>query len=153
VSRTWIEIESCAAARRDVFKGTWQDVPLKRVRVLVANRPRLMRDLLLSAIADQPDIEVIGEVFEESRLSEVVDELQPDALIVTLESPEKHSALCGFLLGRHPKMKILALAPERNQGLYYWAVVDIRSQHLESSEAMVLEALRAHPPLVNDVVS
>jgi hypothetical protein len=49
-------------------------------------------------------------------------------------------------------MKILALAPERNQGLYYWAVVDIRSQHLESSEAMVLEALRTHPPLVGDAV-
>jgi len=126
---------------------------VKRVRVLVANRPRLMRDLLLSAIADQPDIEVIGEVFEDSQLAEVVDELQPDALIVTLESPEKHLALCGFLLGRHPKMKILALAPERNQGLYYWAVVDIRSQQLESPEAMVLEALRAHPPLVGNGVS
>ncbi len=121
---------------------------MKRVRVLVANRPRLMRELLLSAIADQPDIEVMGEVFEDSQLSEVVDELQPDALIVTLENPEKHSALCGFLLGRHPTMKILALAPERNQGLFYWAVVNIRSQKLESSEATVLEALRAHPPLV-----
>ena len=128
-------------------------VAVKRVRVLVANRPRLMRELLLSAIADQPDIEVIGEVFEDSRLSEVVDELQPDALILTLENQEKHLALCGFLLGRHPKMKILALAPGRNLGLCYWAVVDIRSQQLESSEAMVLEALRAHPPLVSDVVS
>ncbi len=109
-----------------------------------------MRDLLLSTIADQPDIEVIGEVFEESQLIEVVDELQPDALILSLDSPEKHSALCGFLLGRHPKMKILALAPERNQGLYYWAVVSIRSQQLESSEATLLDALRAHPPLVGN---
>ena len=124
---------------------------MKRVRVLVANRPRLMRDLLLSMIADQHDIEVIGEVFEDSQLTEVVDELQPDALIVTLENPERHSALCGFLLGRYPKMKILALAPERNQGFYYWAVVNIRSQQLESSEATVLEALRARPPLGNAV--
>ena len=126
---------------------------VKRVRVLVANRPRLIRDLLLSAIADQPDIDVVGEVFDESQLAHVVDELQPDALVITLESADKRAALCGFLLGLHPKMKILALAPERNEGLYYWAVVDIRSQRLESSEASVLEALRAHPPLVGNVVS
>jgi chemotaxis response regulator CheB len=126
---------------------------LKRVRVLVANRPRLMRDLLLSSIADQPDIEVVGEVFDESRLPETVDELLPDALIVTLENTDKHAALCGFLLGRYPKMKIIALAPERNLGLYYWAVVNIRSQQLESSEARVLEALRSHSPLVSDLVT
>jgi chemotaxis response regulator CheB len=126
---------------------------VKRVRVLVANRPRLMRDLLLSTITDQPDIEVVGEVSDESQLTQVVEELLPDALIVTLGDPAKHSALCGFLLGRYPQMKILALAPERNRGLFYWAVINIRSQQLESSETMVLNALRAHPPLVVDVVS
>ncbi len=126
---------------------------MKRVRVLVANRPRLMRDLLLSSIADQPDIEVVGEVFDDSRLPEVVDELQPDALIVTLEGADKDSALCGFLLGRYPKMKIIALAPGRNQGLYFWAVVDIRSQQMESSETRVLEALRSRSPLVSNVVT
>lgn len=137
----------------DVLKKVRIVAIVKRVRVLVANRPRLMRDLLLSSIADQPDIEVVGEVFDDSRLPEVVDELQPDALIVTLDSADKHSALCGFLLGRYPKMKIIALAPGRNQGLYFWAVVDIRFQQLETSEARVLEALRSHSPLVSDVVS
>ena len=125
---------------------------MKRVRVVVANRPRLMRDLLLMSIADQPDIEVVGEVPEESQLAEMVEELQPDALILSLDDPEKHSALCGFLLGRYPQMKILALAPERNQGLYYWAVVSIRCQQLESSENTVLSALRARSPIVGDLV-
>jgi AmiR/NasT family two-component response regulator len=120
---------------------------VKRVRVLVANRSRLVRDLLLATIADQPDIEVVGEVFEESQLTDAVDELQPDALIVTLDDPENRSALSGFLLGRYPKMRILALAPERNQGLYFWAVTSIRSQRLESSESSVLNALRAQLPM------
>jgi AmiR/NasT family two-component response regulator len=122
-------------------------IAVKRVRVLVANRSRLTRDLLLATIGDQPDIEVVGEVFEESRLTEAVEELQPDALIVTLDDPENRSALSGFLLGRYPKLRILALAPERNQALYLWAVVNIRSQRLESSEASVLNALRAQPPV------
>jgi len=125
---------------------------LKRVRVLVANRPRLMRELVLATIADQPDIEVVGEVVEESQLPAIVEEVQPDALILALDNLEQHSALCGFLLGRCPQMKILALAPERNQGIYYWAVVDIRSTKLESSEATILKALRTRPPLVGDLV-
>lgn len=137
----------------DVYQGACQEIFVKRVRVLVANRPRLMRDLLLSTITDQPDIEVVGEVYDESQLTQVVEELLPDALIVTLGDPEKHSALCGFLLGRYPQMKILALAPGQNRGLFYWAVINIRSQQVESSESMVLNALRAHPPLVVDVVS
>jgi len=42
----------------------------KVIRVLVANRPRLMRELILTTFADQPDIEIVGEVGEESEISE-----------------------------------------------------------------------------------
>src|SRR3974377_1734880 len=126
----WIGIEPCELNHVQCERAGQGSFYMKRVRVLVANRPRLMRELVLATIADQPDIEVVGEVFEESRLTEVVEEVQPDALIVTLDDAEKHSALCGFLLGRHPKMRILALAPERNQGMYYWAVVNIRSKQM-----------------------
>lgn len=125
---------------------------MKRLRVLVANRPRLIRELVLATIADQPDIEIVGEVMEESRLSEIVEEVRPDALILALDDPEQHSALCGFLLGRFPQMRILALAPERNQGIFYWAAIDIRARQIESSEATLLNALRERPALVGDLV-
>jgi len=137
--------------RAELYKDKNRATALKRVRVLVANRPRLMRDLVLATISDQPDIEVVGEVSDESHLAEIVAEVQPDALILALDNPDQDSALCGFLLGRFPQMRILALAPERNQGIYYWAVVDIRSKKLVSSEATLLNALRARPPLIGDV--
>ena len=124
---------------------------MKRVRVLVANRPRLMRELVLAVIADQPDIEVIGEVHDESELAGTVEEVQPDVLILALEDANKRVAQCGFLLGRYPQMKILALAPEQNRGLFYWAVVDVRTKPLESSEAGILSALRNCPSLVGTV--
>ena len=41
---------------------------MPNIRVLVANRPRLMRDLVLATIAEQPDIEVLGTVDEDSKL-------------------------------------------------------------------------------------
>ena len=124
---------------------------MKRVRVLVANHPRLMRELVLAVIADQPDIEVIGEVQDENALAEAVEEAQPDVLILALDDADKRVAQCGFLLGRYPQMKILALAPEQNRGVFYWATVDVRTKPLESSEAGILSALRERPSLVGTI--
>lgn len=124
---------------------------MKRVRVLVANHPRLMRELVLAVIADQPDIEIIGEVQEESQLAEAVEDAEPDILILALEDADKRSAQIGFLLGRYPQMKILALAPEQNRGQFYWATVDVRTKPLESSEAGILSALRERPSLVGTI--
>lgn len=121
---------------------------MKRVRVLVANRPRLMRELVLATIAEQPDIEIVGEVGDEGDLAEVVEQVRPDVLVLAMEEPEKRPSQCGFLLGRYPDMRILSLAPEQNRALFYWAIVDIRTRPLESSEAGILQAIRERPVLV-----
>jgi AmiR/NasT family two-component response regulator len=107
-----------------------------------------MRELVLALVGEQPDIEVVGEVSDESQLVEAVEESRPDVVILALESGEQHTAQCGFLLGRHPEMKILALAPEQNRGLFYWAFVDVRSKAVESSEIGILAALREHPSTI-----
>lgn len=77
---------------------------MKRVRVLVANHPRLMRELVMATIADQPDIEVVGEVQNESDLADIVEQVQPDVLIIAMgeDEPEKRLGQCGFLLGGIP---------------------------------------------------
>jgi chemotaxis response regulator CheB len=124
---------------------------VKRVRVLVANRPRLIRELVMATISDQPDIEIVGEVADEDQLVEVVEQVQPDVLILAMDDPEKRVGQCGFLLGRYPQMKILALAPEQNRGTYYWASIDIRTKPVESSEAGILNAVRERPLLVGAV--
>jgi AmiR/NasT family two-component response regulator len=121
---------------------------VKRVRVLVANRPRLIRELIVATISDQPDIEIVGEVGDEGDLAEVVEQVRPDVLIIAMDEPEKRLGQCGFLLGRYPQMRILALAPEQNRAIFYWAIVDIRTKPLESSEAGILNAVRAQPALV-----
>jgi hypothetical protein len=45
----------------------------------------------------------------------------------------------------------LALAPEKNRAVFYWAIVDIRTCPLESSEAGILKAVRERPMLVGAV--
>lgn len=118
---------------------------------MVANRPRLMRELVLAVIADQPDIEIIGEIEDTHGLAEAVEDTEPDVLIIALDDADKRIAQCGFLLGRYPQMKILALAPEENRGVFYWATVDVRTKPLISSEAGILNALRERPSLVGAV--
>jgi chemotaxis response regulator CheB len=43
---------------------------MKTIRVLVANRPRLMREVVLETISDQADIEIVGEIRDESELEQ-----------------------------------------------------------------------------------
>src|SRR6202163_2836545 len=72
---------------------------VKRVRVLVANHPRLMRELVMATIADQPDIEVVGEVQNESDLADIVEQVQPDVLIIAMDERAFHITRIG--LKRH----------------------------------------------------
>ena len=114
----------------------------RNVRVLVANQPRLIRELLLETISDQPDIEVVGEVPNEADILLAVEQNRPDFLIVALDSRRSHPPVCALLLEKFPDMKILALAPERNLTVFYWASIDIHSLDLEASEEGILEVLR-----------
>ena len=115
---------------------------MRKIRVLVANRPRLMRELVLATIVEQPDIEVVGEIQNESEIPELVDTTRPDFLIIALDQTEGRPELCGFLLGRYPGMKVLAVAAERNSSILYSAFVDIRAKRVENSEQGLLNSLR-----------
>ena len=115
---------------------------MNKTRVLVANQPRLMRELVLETICDQPDIEVVGELQDDNQISDMVEQTHPDFLIVALRGNER-PPICDELLHRHPEMRILALAPDRNSSIFYWASLDIHAQTVEASQEGVLSALRA----------
>jgi DNA-binding NarL/FixJ family response regulator len=107
-----------------------------------------MLELVLATIADQPDIEIVGETQFDAEIPQVVQETQPDFLIIALEEPDQRPSLCDFILERYPHMKILALAADRNISIFYWASLDIHSNPVEASEEGVLHALRSRRELV-----
>jgi DNA-binding NarL/FixJ family response regulator len=107
-----------------------------------------MRELVLATIAEQPDIEIIGEIRNDAELPHIVLESQPDILIIALDISEERPAICEQLLSLRPQMKIVALAPERNRGIIFWAVVGIQEARIESSEQGILRALRGKGQLV-----
>jgi DNA-binding NarL/FixJ family response regulator len=126
---------------------------MEKIRVLVANRPRLMREVVLATISDQPDIEVMGEITDDTDIGLVVEQSKPDFVIIALDSMDQRPALCDDLLARHPEMKILALAPERNSSVFFWSVMNIRSARVESSEAGILGALRGKAQIAEAISS
>lgn len=112
------------------------------IRVLVANRPRLIRELVMATISDQPDIEVVGEIQQDADLELAVEETRPDFLIVALESSNSLSDICKNILRNHPQMRVIAIAADRNSSMFYWTSLSIESNQIEASEAGVLSAIR-----------
>jgi hypothetical protein len=122
------------------------------VRVLVANGARLMRELVLAVLADQSDIEVIGEIQNESELAIAVKESRAGRVEVALDNSDQRATQYGFLVGRYlldgdsgagggrPK-EIVVCSIGR-----WWT---FRTRPLERSESGILSALREPPSLVN----
>jgi chemotaxis response regulator CheB len=115
----------------------------KIIRVLVANRPRFMRELILTTFADQPDIEIVAEVGEESEISESIKRTQPDFVVITLDQPGTRPAICDELFREHPDVRVIAVAEHKNSVVYYWASLDIHSNDIEASEEGLLHAMRS----------
>src|SRR5258708_18407328 len=115
---------------------------VKTFRVLVANKPKLMRELLVETLAEQCWIEIVGEVDEEADIRDHVWKTSPDLLVVTAEEPGKRPTICDSLLHDYPELRIIAVAPHENYTVCYWASLNIHSGDIESSEEGLLTAVR-----------
>jgi chemotaxis response regulator CheB len=114
----------------------------KAIRVLVANRPRLLRETILTTFADQPDIEIVGEVADESEIMECVKKTLPNFVVIALDQPGSRPRVCDDLFREHPEVRVIAVAPAKNFIVYYWASLDIHCSNIEASEEGMLNALR-----------
>ena len=113
----------------------------RATRILVANSPKLMRDVVLAALADQPGIEMVGEVSDEAEIAQQVQTTLPDLLVIALDQSERRPAICDRILREHPELRIIAVASREDRTLYFWASFDIHCADIESSTAGILEAV------------
>jgi chemotaxis response regulator CheB len=112
------------------------------IRVVVANRPRLMRELVLSTLSGQTGISVVGETENEQDVRSLVAETRPDFLLIALDRPQRRPPLCDLLLQEFPALRIIAVAPNKNVGICYWASFEIHSKTMEASEEALLGMMR-----------
>jgi chemotaxis response regulator CheB len=108
----------------------------------LANQPRLMRERVLAAISNQPDIEIVGELENASEMSEAIGRLRPDWVVVTLEESGALSPQCYELLAEYPQTKIMSISSRRNSATLCWASLIMHSNQMESTQKNLLGALR-----------
>jgi chemotaxis response regulator CheB len=114
----------------------------KPIRVLVANRPRLMRELILTTFSDQPDIEIVDEVLDEADIPASVEKTNPDFIVIAQGTLGERPNVCDIVLRRHPDIRIIVIAPHHGYSMYYWAALNICSRDIEASEEAILGVLR-----------
>ena len=125
------------------FLGDRGCVVTDPIRVLVAIRPRLVRQSILATFAGQPDIEVVGEITEESQIFESVNKTLPNFVLVTLNDAGIRPKICDDLLQSYPGVRVIAVAPSKIDIVHYWMSADIRSTRMEASEEGLLSTLRS----------
>jgi DNA-binding NarL/FixJ family response regulator len=116
----------------------------KVIRVLVANRPRVMRELLLATLAERADIEIVGEVSNETEIPASVKRTAPDLLVISLDELGQRPRICDTVLRAHPDVRIIAVASEHNRSVCYWASLqlDIHCSDIEPSQEGILSVMR-----------
>jgi chemotaxis response regulator CheB len=121
-------------------KGT--AIMVKTFRVLMANQPKLMRELLVEMLEEESWIQIVGQVTKENEIRDLVLKTTPDLLVVTAEKPGKRPAICDELLREFPSLRIIAVAAQESYSVCYWASLDIHSDDIEPSEQGFLSAVR-----------
>ncbi|HEY1463489.1 MAG TPA: hypothetical protein VGF44_08740 [Terriglobales bacterium] len=123
---------------------------MRKVKVLIANRPRLLRELVISTLANYADIEVLNDATEEMKeehLVPTIERLQPDFLITTLKNSVEPSKQCHFLLKLFPDLQIIAVAPHSDSCVLYMMNQRIYSAPVAMSEQGILDALHGKTEL------
>ena len=115
----------------------------KSIRVVVGIRPRLMRELIVTTLSDQPDIEIVEEVADEAEIPASVERTNPDFVVIAQDALGQRPSVCDMLLRLRPDIRIVAIIPHHSYSVYYWASLNICSRDVEASEEGILCVLRA----------
>jgi DNA-binding NarL/FixJ family response regulator len=89
------------------------------VRVVLADDHPMFRYGLISAIANNPEIEIVGEAADGRELLTLVNDTEPDVVITDLTMPDMDGATATrAILAHHPEIKVLVLTMhDENQTL------------------------------------
>jgi DNA-binding NarL/FixJ family response regulator len=113
----------------------------RRVRVLLADIPHLLRASLERLLQHHRDIEVVETVIDPVELLIAVEDTQADVVVVTLPDSGEMPGICSHLFAEYPQLLILALSSDRTRACIYKQVTAVE-QLIDTSEEEILKAIR-----------
>lgn len=79
-------------------------------RIVLANEPRLLREMLQRVVDKQPDLQVVSEVSDWAELPSTIERTEAQWVILPLLADGKMPAIVDSLLSTSPTLHILAVA-------------------------------------------
>jgi len=83
------------------------EIRLARIRILVAKQPCLIRESFTYTVADQDDVEIVGQAEDVAEIPDLVEETRPDCVIISPEKPGQRPPICDALLGLYPSIRFI----------------------------------------------
>jgi DNA-binding NarL/FixJ family response regulator len=84
-------------------------------RILIANQPRVLRDILRRALERQPPLSVVGAVSDLERLPREIEQAEANWVIVSLEADGALPASVEPLLSAYPLVGFMGVARDGSQ--------------------------------------
>jgi hypothetical protein len=138
--------------RRRHVGGCRQDLPsdeapVDRIRVLMISMPRLQADVIRTALAAEPTVEVVGDV-PRDRARDAVASTGAQVAIVGDTDALPASAL--DLLAAHPGLKVLGVTGAAGQAVLY-ECLPVATRLGEASPRLLVEAILGARPRCPEV--
>ena len=117
---------------------------MKRIRILVAELPSLMLDVLHHVVGSEPDMAIVGVVNDGDVLA-ATRRARADLVIIGQRPDDGHEDYAQLLL-RQPRLKVLAIATTGGTGSLY----ELRPQRItlgDISARSLTNAIRGRAPV------
>lgn len=83
---------------------------MRKIKVLLAIRPRMLGEVVRHIIKRQPDMEVVRELIDPIGLLRALRVTEAEVVITTLGDSDREPGLSNSLLAAYPYLKIIALS-------------------------------------------
>jgi chemotaxis response regulator CheB len=97
-------------------------------RIVLANGSRLMRDMLKRILYKSDNLEVVREVIDQKELPSVIENTQPEWVILSLAFDNGVPAWVDGFIASHPSVRFMALAADGSKIKLKW--LEIHEQEL-----------------------
>lgn len=129
---------------RPGHSGLWwarrlNEAGVGKMRVLLANHPGMVPDVIRELMANNKDIELVGDCRGPMKILQEVGRAKADAVILSLEGPDE-PGLCGQLLAIYPDITIVGLWPEKRA--FTWQLCSHRREIADAGSENIMRALR-----------
>jgi DNA-binding NarL/FixJ family response regulator len=114
---------------------------MRKIKVLLAIRPRMIADVVRHLVEQQPDMAVIGEVIDLTELLLAIRTTGAEVVIITPADSDGESGICSDLLLTYPQLKIMALSAKGDTAVLY-ELGSPRKRMDDVGEAAILGAIR-----------